>query len=99
MSYLESSGAEPQALTRQVPPVAIPMRPPTTTRSYRGLFATFALHPGEWFAVLPEGITGQSLSDKRRNLLFAARVRGLRLQTSIQDGQLFAKLVVDAAVR
>jgi hypothetical protein len=99
MQTVHSSAEDSQALLHQTPPAATPMRPPVITRSYRGLFRTFASHPNEWFTVTPEGIAGGNLPDKRRNLLMAARIRRLRLRTSIQNGQLFAKLIVEAEVR
>ena len=95
MSDSVLSAAFPQAIIPQSPPIAVPARPSVIHRSYRPLFETFSSHPGKWFTVLPAGISGESLAGKRRNLLFAARSRGLRLQTSIQDNQIFARLVVD----
>jgi hypothetical protein len=92
-----SFAADPtQVLIRATPPVAVPARPAIVKRSYRNLIATLASRPNEWFSVAPAGISGKDLTDKRRLLLQAARVRGLRLQTSLQNDHIYARIIVDS---
>ena len=100
MSYLESTAAEPQVAFPCTPPNRVPgPLPNRTKRSYASLIEILLSRPGLWFQINPEALSGATLRNKRQSLTSAARLRNLTIQTSVQDGSIYARIVVHAEAR
>lgn len=76
---------------------APPTDPGTRTRSvsnrnYNELFRILPSNPGSWFQIDPSEVTGMDIGDKQTALGQAAKQRGLRVQTTVQQGSIYVRL-------
>jgi hypothetical protein len=60
--------------------------------SYNALFTALQARPGEWVRLDPDTL-GRSPARQASAILNAAALRGLRIQTSKQDGLLYARII------
>jgi hypothetical protein len=61
--------------------------------SYAALMSTMAAQRDTWFLVDGNVVAGASNWKKQNSLSQAARRRGYHIQTSVQDGVLYARIV------
>jgi hypothetical protein len=74
-----------------------PPKPVPNRHRYAAHINRAITNPGEWIAIPACEISGKSAGAKQNRILQAARVRGLRVQTTFQVGHLYLRLVVPAA--
>lgn len=80
---------------------AVPPRPvrkrrvARTNLSYNGLMSDMAAQQDTWFRVPGDDVAGATNWKKQNSLSQAARRRGYRIETSIQDDVLYARIVTD----
>lgn len=66
-------------------------KPMSQRRSYVQLFAALRQNPGHWVAVDPENVAGKTTTEKQTRMHVGAAARGLRVQTTTQDGKLYVR--------
>lgn len=75
----------------------IELAPPPTGRTFRrnydALFATLTAAPGEWASLPLDEVGGETMRDKQGALHVAARCRSRKVQTTIQQGRIYARIV------
>jgi hypothetical protein len=73
------------------PPVDRPIR--TAPRSYSQFLDRVREAQGEWLSLPIEEISGAKPATKQVAILRGAAVRGFKVQTTIQEGRLYARRV------
>jgi hypothetical protein len=81
---------------RKDPPVDRPARP--ARNSYADFFAALLATPSEWCSLPLEEIAGTTPMRKQTTVLTGAAKRGLKVQTTVQQGHLYARVVGDRPV-
>jgi hypothetical protein len=76
---------------RKDPPVDRPARP--ARNSYADFFAAMLATPTEWCSLPLEEIAGATPTRKQTTVLTGATKRGLKVQTTVQQGRLYAHIV------
>ena len=74
------------------PPVDRPLRR-TSPRSYREFLERVREAGGDWVSLPVEEITGATPAAKQVAILRGSSVRRLRVQTTIQQGRLYARRI------
>ena len=62
-------------------------------KSYAAFFNLLKTNPGEWVSIGLDDITGDTPERKQRAIASNATSRKLRIQTSRQEGRLYARLI------
>jgi hypothetical protein len=70
-----------------------------TRNQYDVLIQELIKIPGDWIAADLTDITGRDNASKQRAVIQAASQRGLRIQTSVREGKIFVRMVVDGGSR
>jgi hypothetical protein len=79
------------------PPNPVRKRRVTDTNfNYRDLVNKLADEPNTWFRVQQLTVAGTTIGQKQASIAQAARRRGYTVQTSAQDGMLYARIVTEA---
>jgi hypothetical protein len=78
-----------------VPPVTPTRKPVAFRRSYQALFDKLKSYHNEWFAIDPEDVSGLNLSRKQTTLYLSAKHRGMKIQTTFQEGLLYIRAIDD----
>lgn len=65
-------------------------------RSYAALMDAVRDAAGQWLAVPLSEITGGTKVKKQVNILQAARIRRMRVQTSVQGESVYVRLIMDS---
>ena len=81
-------------------PVTLPAPPrlKSRPRDYAPLVQKLDQNEGTWFSVALDTVAGNTIPRKRQALCQVARLRGVRLQTSIQVGGLYVRAIPHDAV-
>jgi hypothetical protein len=61
--------------------------------SYPSFFAALIDRCGEWASLPLDEVAGKTDEAKQSIIWSLARIRGLRVQTTVQDGRIFARVI------
>jgi hypothetical protein len=67
-------------------------------RSYHDIFSTLAEHPGVWVSLPLDEVNGDTQNRKTSLILSAAATRGVKVQTSVQGGRVYVRVVEGVSV-
>jgi hypothetical protein len=73
--------------------VAPPPRIRFRSSSYDSLFHALIADPGGWASLPLDEVAGRKNREKQANLLTQGKRRGVRIQTSCQDGRIYARII------
>jgi len=62
-------------------------------RNYDALFEALTASPGEWASLPLDEVGGETMRDKQGALHVGARCRGRKVQTTVQQGRIYARIV------
>ena len=62
-------------------------------REYAELFAALEATPGRWASLALDDIAGPTTAAKQSAIWSLGRQRGFRVQTTVQDGRLYARII------
>ena len=75
-----------------------PPRSKSPRRAYHDLFRALRDHPGQWVSLPVNEVSGNTKNQKTTRVLTAAGVRGVRVQTQIEEERMYVRVIEGVTV-